>query len=240
VALTKVAETLASEQSTTDLAVIEQELRTIARQELRIADAIAAADSSAAADVLVRKLNELAQQRDRLQQEQVNAQNQAVAREAARRGFEQLQEQFRHMLENIDDLDYDGKRDILEQLGMRVEVHRDEPGVHRLIITADPNRDASARALDLMSVRSRSPSDPAISSSKSETLLSTAEHGVMVSGPIFATRSFCSKDGSFAPAASRFTCAPVAGAIMDTISIPRMTLSCSISSASMTEPKRVA
>ena len=187
-ALTKVAETLACDEPTTDLAILDQELTGISRQEQRVADAIAAASSNAAADVLVRKLNELASQRERLQQERLAAQNQLAARDAARRGFEQLQGQFLHILDNIDALDYDGKRDVLERLGMRVEVRRKEPGVHRLIITADPNRDASARALDLMSVRSQFASDSGAESDNEKTLSSTAAPGVTVSGRIFAMR----------------------------------------------------
>jgi hypothetical protein len=176
-ALTKVAEALVSGESTTDLTMIDHELRAISGQEQRLANAIAAADSDSAAEVLVRKLNELSNQRERLQQERFTAQNQAAAREAARRGFEQLQEQFLEILENIDALDYDGKRDALERLGMGVEVRRNEPGVHRLIITANPNRDASGRALELMSVRNRLPSDSGAISVGNESVLSTAGYG---------------------------------------------------------------
>jgi hypothetical protein len=65
----------------------------------------------------------------------------------------------------------------------------------------------------------------------------TWSHGL---GPVFPTRLSSSTDPSSAPAASRTTCAPAAGQITGTNSIPPMTRSFSISSGSMTKPKRVA
>ena len=156
---------------------VDQELRGISQQEQRVADASATAHSNASAEALVRKLNELASQRERRQRERLTAQNQAAARDAARQGFGQLREQFLHILENVDSLNYDGKRDVLERLGMHVEVRRREPGTHRLIITADPNRDASARANNLMAERTASSSGNDSLPEKGGTLLSTVRDG---------------------------------------------------------------
>ncbi|MDP9366988.1 MAG: recombinase family protein [Chloroflexota bacterium] len=115
------------EQDTTeaDLAVLDRSLAALNKQESNIAGAIAMlGDNLAAAESLVRKLSDLATQRTTLRAEREQAAGQRAAQQAALDRIDALEAWRKDIAAGVDRLDYEGRRDVLERLGVRVRVYR--------------------------------------------------------------------------------------------------------------------
>ncbi len=143
----------AKEPAGEHLDALDRDLRDVARQEGRVADVIALAADGPATEVLVRKLDQLADRRRRPQEERALALHQRAAREAARLGLEELRAHFADLLLLANGLHYDGRRDVLERLGLRVEVYRKDSAHPRYVVKTAPTGDALEAvgwALDLV------------------------------------------------------------------------------------------
>jgi hypothetical protein len=130
------------------LAGLDEALRNVTRQEERIADAIA---DGGAIPVLTRKLAALAEQKEGIQRDREDAANQAAARAAAQLTLTGLREEMSNMLDRAGELDYDGKREVLERLGLRVTVSKLGSGrADRWTVSLNLQADVIARVVVLL------------------------------------------------------------------------------------------
>ncbi len=199
----------AHDATAADLARLEAAVKQVRQQEANLGNAIAMlAPGSAALPGLVAKLEGLAAQRRALGAEKGEVQLAAWARQAAAAQLDSLRAWCQTVRATAASLDYDGKREVLERLGVKVEVHRQGDFRGRFTITMAPEGYTLA---DAKGVGVPGYWEALGVAAPATTAFTTVAPGRMGSGRTSGTRCCCSKDGSYAPAASRSTCGRGAG-----------------------------
>ncbi len=126
------------EATAAELAALDASRTDIVRQEANLTDAIARVTTPLAVEALVRKLDALAAQRSALGRQRADAQLRHWGQQAAARQVTDLEAWCRRERREVGRLDYEGKRQRLERLGVVIHVFRPGRFAGRFDMTLRP------------------------------------------------------------------------------------------------------
>jgi site-specific DNA recombinase len=131
-------EAASTEEAAAELAAIRAGMKDLGQQEANLTEAIAKATTAATVDALTRRLDGLAEQRRGLKRQEADAQLRIWARQALLLQADAVERWCERERAELRRLDYDGKRQRLERLGLEVSVFPPGQFEGRYAITIAP------------------------------------------------------------------------------------------------------